>query len=125
MTAALPVMHQFPPPQGGGGTAARRAAVGEAIYLPVPADQFKEALIKSGERRCRANFRRIKAQKVQEYFVYFKLFATQSRRKFVDRCRRRINQRFLNSYAPEEEGCRRFWKNSDSSARLSSASIPP
>ncbi|MBQ9411594.1 MAG: hypothetical protein IJU29_00655, partial [Oscillospiraceae bacterium] len=54
----------------------------------------KEALIKSGKSRCRANFRRIKAQKVQEYFVYFKLFATQSRRKFAGRCRRRINQRF-------------------------------
>ena len=53
--------------------------------------------MKSGESRCRANFRRIKAQKVQEYFVYFKLFATQSRQKFAGRCQRRMNQRFPQS----------------------------
>ncbi|MBQ9412278.1 MAG: hypothetical protein IJU29_04160, partial [Oscillospiraceae bacterium] len=44
----------------------------------------------------RANFVSAKAQKPQEYFVYFKVFATQAGAKFAVKRAWRFIQRFLN-----------------------------
>ncbi|MBQ9413006.1 MAG: hypothetical protein IJU29_07930, partial [Oscillospiraceae bacterium] len=46
-------------------------------------------------REWRANFASAKAQKPQEYFVYFKVFGTQAGAKFAARRARRLIQRFL------------------------------
>ncbi|MBQ9413082.1 MAG: hypothetical protein IJU29_08320, partial [Oscillospiraceae bacterium] len=53
-------------------------------------------LMKSTWALWRANFVSAKAQKPQEYFVYFKVFATQAGAKFAAKRARGFIQRFLN-----------------------------
>ena len=50
---------------------------------------------KSNVRGWRANFVSAKAQKPQEYFVYFKVFVTQADAKFAAKRARGFIQRFL------------------------------
>ena len=58
-------------------------------------EKFLEPLAESECADWRANFSSIEVKKLQEYFVYFKIFERREKENLPSRCVRGFSQRFL------------------------------